>query len=53
MSLDDKMCYIHKMYFVPVEEEEPIPFAGIVKFLEYKCPLCESKPQDIRQYKTE
>ena len=53
VTLDDEMCYIHKVAFVPIEEEEPIPFAGVIKFLEYKCPMCESRPQDIRHYKTE
>ena len=48
-----EICYIHKTAFVPIEEEEPIPFAGVIKFLEYKCPMCESTPQDIRHYKTE
>ena len=47
------ICYIHKIAFVPIEEEEPIPFAGVIKFLEYKCPMCESRPQDIRHYETE
>ena len=48
-----EICYIHKIGFVPIEDEEPIPFAGVIKFLEYKCPMCESRPQDIRHYETE
>ena len=34
MSQEDEICYIHKMAFVKHEVEEPIPFAGIVKFVE-------------------
>ena len=53
MLPENEVCYIHKVAFVATEEEEPIPFAGIVKFLEYKCPICESRSQDIRVYRTE
>ena len=49
MPQEDEICYIHKVAFVPIEEEEPIPFAGVIKFLEYKCPMCES----MSDYKTE
>tara|TARA_R100001015_G_C4457391_1_gene45449 strand:+ start:330 stop:485 length:156 start_codon:yes stop_codon:yes gene_type:complete len=36
-----EICYIHKVAFVPRETEEPIPFAGIQKFIDYVCPVCE------------
>ena len=39
--------------FVKKEVEEPIPFAGIMKFVEYGCPICETKPDNIRDYRTE
>ena len=44
-----EICYIHKIAFVPREVEEPIPFGGMIKFVDYVCPMCES----IRDYKTE
>ena len=53
MSLEDDICYIHKVAFVKKEVEEPIPFAGIMKFVEYGCPICETKPDNIRDYRTE
>jgi|TARA_R100001129_G_C5185801_1_gene209277 hypothetical protein len=36
-----EICYIHKVAIVPRETEEPIPFAGIQKFIDYVCPVCE------------
>ncbi len=44
-----EICYIHKMAFVSREVEEPIPFGGMIKFIDYVCPMCES----IREYTTE
>ena len=44
-----EICYIHKMAFVPRDVEEPIPFGGMMKFVDYVCPMCES----MRDYKTE
>ena len=42
MSQEGDICYIHKIAFVKKEVEEPIPFAGIMKFVEYKCPMCQT-----------
>tara|TARA_R100000541_G_scaffold12981_4_gene21748 strand:- start:2656 stop:2817 length:162 start_codon:yes stop_codon:yes gene_type:complete len=53
VSLKTQICYIHKIAIREVIEEEPIPFAGIVKFVEYKCPMCESSFESIRDYTTE
>ena len=53
VSLEDDICYIHKVAFVKKELEEPIPFAGIIKFVEYKCPICQTTSDSIRDYKTE
>ena len=39
MSEDD-ICYIHKIAYTKTVTEEPIPFAGVVKFTTYKCPMC-------------
>ena len=36
-----EICYIHKVAIVTRETEEPIPFAGIQKFIDYDCPVCE------------
>ena len=30
-----EICYIHKVAIVPRETEEPIPFAGMQKFIDY------------------
>ena len=48
-----EICYIHKIAFVKKEVEEPIPFAGIMKFVEYKCPMCQTTSDNIRDYRTE
>jgi len=50
---DDNICYIHKMAFQKYIIEEPVPFAGIIKFVEYKCPVCQSKPDYIEEYTIE
>lgn len=34
------ICYIHKIAMKKIEQEEPIPFLGIHKYVEYKCPMC-------------
>ena len=49
MPQEDEICYIHKIAFVPREVEEPVPFGGMMKFVDYVCPMCES----MREYKTE
>ena len=33
--------------------EEPVPFAGIIKFVEYKCPVCQTTPDYIEEYTIE
>ncbi len=53
MTKDDKICYIHEIVFQKHVIEEPVPFAGIIKFVEYKCPLCQSKPERIEEYTIE
>lgn len=53
MPPEDDICYIHKVAFVKKEVEEPIPFAGIMKFVEYKCPICQTTSDNIRDYRTE
>lgn len=53
MPPETEICYIHKVAFVKHEVEEPIPFAGILKFVEYKCPMCQSSFEGIREYTTE
>jgi len=53
MPVKPEICYIHKIAVQEIIEEEPIPFAGIVKFVEYKCPLCQSKSERIEEYTTE
>ena len=53
MRPDTEVCYIHKMALVKYEVEEPIPFAGIVKFVEYRCPMCQSTLECIEEYTTE
>ena len=53
MIKDDKICYIHEIVFQKHVIEEPVPFAGIIKFVEYKCPLCQSKPERIEEYTIE
>lgn len=53
MPQETKICYIHKIAMKKVTIEEPIPFAGIIKFVEYKCPMCLSTTEDIREYTTE
>ena len=53
MPKEDKICYIHRIAVQEIVEEEPIPFAGIVKFVEYKRPMCESSFESIRDYTTE
>ena len=53
MPVKPEICYIHKIAIKEIIEEEPIPFAGIVKFVEYKCPMCESSFKSIRDYTTE
>jgi len=53
MSLKTEICYIHKIAVQEVVHEEPIPFAGILKFVEYKCPMCQSTFKSIRDYTTE
>ena len=37
---DDEICYIHKIAYTKTVIEEPIPFAGMTKFITYKCPMC-------------
>ena len=34
------ICPIHKLAYTKTETEEPIPFAGVMKFVTYKCPMC-------------
>jgi len=41
-----EICYIHKVAIVPREIEEPIPFAGIKKFIDYVCPVCEQSVKE-------
>ena len=53
MPQETKICYIHKIAMKKVTTEEPVPFAGIIKFVEYKCPMCQSTFEDIREYTTE
>ena len=53
MSKDVELCYIHKMALQENIVEEPVPFAGIIKFVEYKCPVCQSKPDYIEEYTIE
>jgi C4-type Zn-finger protein len=50
---ETKICYIHRIAMKKVTTEEPIPFAGMIKFVEYVCPMCQSSSEDIRVYKTE
>jgi len=42
----EDICYIHKIAYTKVEQEEPVPFAGMVKFITYKCPMCDS-PMEV------
>jgi hypothetical protein len=50
---DDNICYIHKIAFQKYIIEEPVPFAGIIKFVEYKCPVCQTTPDYIEEYTIE
>ena len=51
MSEDD-ICYIHKIAYTKTETEEPIPFAGVMKFVTYKCPMCTNPIEEI-EYATD
>jgi len=53
VSKDVELCYIHKMAFQENIVEEPVPFAGIIKFVEYRCPLCQNTLDDIERYTIE
>ena len=43
----DEICYIHKIAYTKIVTEEPIPFAGVMKFVTYKCPMCEHPMEEI------
>ena len=43
----DEICYIHKIAYTKTVTEEPIPFAGVMKFVTYKCPMCASSEEEI------
>ena len=44
---DDEICYIHKIAYTKTVTEEPIPFAGIMKFVKRKCPMCEFPIEEV------
>jgi hypothetical protein len=41
--LDDEICYLHKIAYTKIIEEEPIPFMGVTRFITYECPMCEMR----------
>ena len=47
----DEICYIHKIAYTKRVTEEPIPFAGIMKFVTYECPMCENPMEEIEYEK--
>ena len=43
----EDICMIHKIAYTKTVMEEPVPFAGIMKFVKRKCPMCEFPIEEV------